>query len=420
MDLKKYLIGVSACGIAVALIGFNLGYNSGLDKTEESKNTVEKVEYTGEASIMVAGIGNVIDNAKVDDDKLKAKTGKTNYLNAGIAASFENYSEYTEGLEEDEVKLSTEKLDVATNYIPKDSIIEGYTNLGVSNAHEYLNIRSGPSLDDSVIGKMPGYCACEIIEDLGEWYKIKSGDVEGYVYASLMVTGYDANVLAKENMEEKLYVTTDALNVREEPNTDCQINTLVSNGELLEILEDEKNGWYKININGLIGYVAAEFVERRNILPTAVEVQEVIATQPAAPAPEVNVTIDTSNLSDEVSQTAVDLINYAMQFLGNPYVAGGYSLTGGTDCSGFTKLIFEHFGYSLPRSSSDYLWAGTQVPLNRIKPGDLLLYMYGSSIGHVAIYIGNGQIVHASTPSTGIVIGNAYYTTPYCAVRIIP
>ena len=108
-----------------------------------------------------------------------------------------------------------------------------------------------------------------------------------------------------------------------------------------------------------------------------------------------------------------------MQFLGNPYVYGGNSLTNGTDCSGFVKLIFAHFGYSLPRSSSAYASVGTQIPYTSAKPGDIMVYKYGGSIGHVAIYIGNGQIVHASTPSGGIRIGSAYFVTPCFAVRVI-
>ncbi len=304
-----------------------------------------------------------------------------------------------------------------TEDIPEESVVTGYTNLGISNANEYLNVRSGPGLDYKIIGKMPGYCACEILEESNGWYKIISGDVEGYVYAELMVTGKEANVIALEYMEEMLVVTTDILNVREEPNTECTIYMQVATGEQLEILEDEVNGWYKININNIVGYVSGEFVEKRNILPTAIEVKQVVATITTPPS---NTTVDTSQLSSEVSQTAVDLIDYAMQFLGNPYVAGGNSLTTGTDCSGFTKLIFAQFGYDLPRTSADYLYVGTQIPLSALKPGDLILYKYGSRIGHVAIYIGNNQIIHASTPRTGIVIGNAYYTTPYCAVRVIP
>ncbi len=423
---KKHIIaGIAAICVMVAFAFVGSAFignkeNEKSDKTSEEA-LVEAVVYSGVTAFDRIGFSQVMEAVDLENELLQQVTGEISSDKMGFSQVVDNYQEYVSASErtEEEIKDIVEELDIATQTVPKDSVITGYTNLGVSNAYEYLNVRKEPSLDAKIIGKMPGYCACEILEEENGWYKIKSGDVEGYVYAELMVTGYDANVLAMDNMEELLVVTTDVLNVREEANTECEVSTQVSTGEQLEILEDEVDGWYKININNLVGYVAAEYVEKRNILPTAIEVKEVVVTTPAAP---VNPTpsIDVSQLSLEVSQTAVDLINYAMQFLGNPYVAGGNSLTTGTDCSGFTKLIFAEFGYSLPRTSSDYLYTGTQIPLSSIKPGDLLLYKYGSRIGHVAIYIGNNQIIHASTPRTGITISNAYYTYPYCAVRIIP
>lgn len=422
---KKYIIigAIVGCvAIIVVSIGIGLIKKNNKKETEAdaNKSAVETTIYSGVASFDKLGFSQVIDGVDYDSEVMHQVTGEISSDKLGFLQVMDNYSDYIndDDTTEEEIKEIVEQLDIATQTVPKDSVISGYTNLGVSNAYEYLNVRKGPSLDDKIIGKMPGYCACEILEEENGWYKIKSGDVEGYVYAELMVTGYDANVLAMENMEELLVVTTDVLNVREEPNTDCQVSTQVSTGEKLEILEDETDGWYKININNLVGYVAAEYVEKRNILPTAIEVKEVVVTTPSKPT--VTPSIDPSQLSSEVSQTAVDLINYAMQFLGNPYVAGGNSLTNGTDCSGFTKLIFANFGYDLPRTSADYLYAGTQIPLSSIKPGDLLLYKYGSRIGHVAIYIGNNQIIHASTPRNGITISNAYYTYPYCAIRVIP
>jgi len=420
--MKKRLLmaGIAVGALAVLLLAANkFGKKENNDGSNKNESNEEiQVEYTGKLSASQVGFADVLENGTINDEVLNKPTGLLSYESVGFIKDVNNYSELinSEDISEEEKKDMVQNLDETTGKVPKDSVVSGYTNLGISNAYEYLNVRKGPSLDDKIIGKMPGYCACEILGEENGWYKIKSGKVEGYVYAELMVTGYDANVLAMEYMEEKLVVTTDVLNVREEPNTNCDVDTQVSNGELLEIVEDEVDGWYKININNLVGYVSAEFVEKRNILPTAIEVKEVIVTKPNVNVPS----IDTSQLSDEVSQTAVDLINYAMQFLGNPYVSGGNSLTNGTDCSGFTKLIFAHFGYDLPRSSSDYLYVGTQIPLNKIKPGDLLLYKYGSRIGHVAIYIGNNQIIHASTPRSGITISNAYYTRPYCAVRVIP
>ena len=103
-----------------------------------------------------------------------------------------------------------------------------------------------------------------------------------------------------------------------------------------------------------------------------------------------------------------EIVNYALNFVGNPYVYGGNSLTEGTDCSGFTKLIYANFGISLPRTAYEQAYVGTHVGLNNIMPGDLVLSGYDGVIGHVAIYMGNNQLVHALNSNVGIVITDLY------------
>ena len=124
-----------------------------------------------------------------------------------------------------------------------------------------------------------------------------------------------------------------------------------------------------------------------------------------------------SAVYDSAVRTAI--VAYAKQFLGNPYVYGGTSLTNGADCSGFTMRIFEHFGVSTGRTSRDQASNGKQISLSEIQPGDLLFYASGKTINHVALYIGNGKIIHASTSKTGIIISNAYYRTPAKAVTFL-
>ena len=120
-----------------------------------------------------------------------------------------------------------------------------------------------------------------------------------------------------------------------------------------------------------------------------------------------------------VSATRTAIVAYAKQFLGNPYVYGGTSLTEGADCSGFTMKVFEHFGISTGRSSRDQAAKGKEIPIDAVQPGDLLFYASGDYINHVALYIGGGQIIHASTPKNGIMITTAYYRTPYKAVTFL-
>lgn len=110
------------------------------------------------------------------------------------------------------------------------------------------------------------------------------------------------------------------------------------------------------------------------------------------------------------------IVNYALNFVGNPYVYGGNSLTNGTDCSGFTKLIFSNYGIYLPRSAPEQAYSGVSVGLDNIMPGDLVLSGYGGQVCHVAIYIGNGQLVHALNSDVGIVV-TSLYIMPILDVR---
>ncbi|MDE6208430.1 MAG: C40 family peptidase [Lachnospiraceae bacterium] len=400
------------------------------DNNKKVENEVEEVtEASGTTTVLSSGVTYYLDKLSDQSEELNEVIGKVSFANAGITSILDSYGSSLSA----DAGASIQELDIATQFVPKDSIIAGYEKLGISNVTDYLNVRENPGTQNKVIGKMPGNCACEILEEVDGWYKIKSGDVEGYVCADYILTGYEANVKAMESMTTELYVNCSVLNVRQEPSTDCNVSTAVFEGEYLEILE-ELDGWYKVDINNLQGYVSADYVKKINTLPTAVKITEVVANttytnnnygnnnysnggNSTTAVPNMTYT----NLDSTVSQTAVDLINYGMQFLGNPYVYGGNSLTTGTDCSGFVKLIFAQFGYDLPRSSSAYLSTGyTIIPVSEAKPGDVFLYNYSGTIGHVGIYIGNGQLLHASTPSQGIKIGSAFYTQPYCALRVIP
>ena len=121
---------------------------------------------------------------------------------------------------------------------------------------------------------------------------------------------------------------------------------------------------------------------------------------------------DSDSSSSSGSGSGSSVVDFATQFVGNPYVWGGTSLTGGADCSGFTQQVYLHFGYSIPRRASIQATVGTSVAISDLQPGDLVFYGDSEGVGHVVIYIGNGKVVHASTPSKGIIISDLYYRTP--------
>ena len=194
--------------------------------------------------------------------------------------------------------------------------------------------------------------------------------------------------------------TTDGLNIRELPNTDAEVVTQVAEGESLDVVEIQEDGWVKVYLDDEEVYVFADYVEIKSDLETAITMTELLYGQ-------------------GVSDVRVDLCQYAKQFLGNPYVWGGTSLTKGADCSGFVLSIFKKYGVSLPHSSVAQANYGTKISASELQPGDLVFYAKGGRINHVAIYIGSGQVIHASSPKTGIKISNYNYRTPYKMVRIL-
>ncbi len=275
----------------------------------------------------------------------------------------------------------------------------GYTNLGIADVSDNLNIRAIAAEDGRLVGKLPRNAACEVIDTDDTWAHIKSGSVEGYVSLEYLLTGVPAKYKAEELAVTVAKVTTDGLNVRAEANTDSEVITLVAQGEELEVAAVEGD-WVKVLLDDDEVYVAAEYVEVSAELSTAVTMTELLYGQ-------------------GVSDVRVDICQYAKEFIGNPYVWGGTSLTKGADCSGFVMKVFQKYGVKLPRTSRTQANCGTTIKVSEAKPGDLIFYAKGKTINHVAIYIGNGQVVHASSPKTGIKISNVSYRTPFKAVRVL-
>lgn len=277
----------------------------------------------------------------------------------------------------------------------------GYKNLGVANVENHLNIRAVASTDGKLVGKMSNNAACEIISISNGWAQIKSGEVEGYVNLEFLLLGEAARERANQVVSTVATVTADSLKVREQPNTDCEVITQVPTGEELDVVDTNTQGWVKVLLDDEEVFVASEYVSVAEQLKTAVTMTELL-------------------YGEGVSDLRVDLCQYAKEFLGNAYVWGGSSLTKGTDCSGFTMSVYKNFGYSLSHSSRAQASYGTKVSVAEAVAGDLVFYAKGGTINHVAIYIGNGQVIHASSPSTGIRISSVYYRTPYTVRRILP
>lgn len=310
-----------------------------------------------------------------------------------------------------------------------------YDRLGVARVDSYLNVRNKPGEDSKVVGKMTKNSGCNIYKVNKGWAKIISGKVKGYVKASYLIKDKQAEEFAKKIANLRISVNTETLNVRYLPSTDARIYDQISEEDEYDIYKrdltktwlkkyvskhckksDLKNidikemynnleNWMCISIDNEKAFVSRDFVKVTFNLDRAVSINK------------SGLTSKTSSGSSD-SPNLTNMVNYAMQFLGNPYVWGGTSLTNGADCSGFVMRIYEHFGYSLPRTSSAQAGATKTVSSGDVRPGDLFFYGSGG-VSHVAMYIGNGQIIHASNPRTGIKISSAYYRTPIKIGRVI-
>lgn len=307
----------------------------------------------------------------------------------------------------------------------------------------------------------------------GSWYKIKSGTVEGYIKAQYFITGEAAEQLAQQIGREFATVDADNLRLRERPDLTSEVLTMLSQGARYVVLAEEGD-FFKVAIDSdMEGYIARSYCKTTIEFDQAVSLQEerdrlaeeaarkreaetaiaaleqvkqnetnreaqgggtastelIIAANPeqsnndqkvSAPTPAAAGTGGSPVVGGAsgpgsvavASATRTAIVAYARQFLGNPYVFGGTSLTNGADCSGFTQAIFAHFGITTGRSSRDQAAKARQISMDAIQPGDLLFYASGDYINHVAIYIGGGQVIHASNETTGIIISPYNYRTP--------
>lgn len=393
---KKRVSIVVACALAVS----GVAVYAGMDGNSKKDNA---------SSSLNAGVSLALNAKEIESIDVTAGISDVLWDSTNVAVTGTGVSRVAQGLSdvgENTVAENTQEVltDEKVSDETEKTVAElcGYDHLGMSNISEgNLNIRKKATTDSKIVGKMTKNNACEILGTKDDWTKIKSGSVTGYVKSEYLYTGDEAIAAAEDVVITVATVNTTTLRVRKKASVDSPVVSLVGEGEDLTV-EKIVDGWYKVEVDDEKGYISGEFVDISQKLPTASSIKEL-----------------NESSSDGSSSTGSSLVQYALQFVGNRYVWGGTSLTNGVDCSGFTMQVYAHYGISLPHHAASQPGYGTRVSSSEAKPGDLFFYSNGDGINHVAIYIGNGQVVHASNPRTGIKISNAFYRTPVCVVRYL-
>ena len=367
----------------------------------------------------------------------------------------------------------------AGNAVPP-AVSADYTSIAVSQVSGYVNIREQATTTSKIVGKIYNNCAATILETVqgegGEWYRIQSGTVNGFIKAEYFITGEAAESLAQSIGREFVTINVSNLRLREQPNLTSRTLTMLPQGARY-VVQAEEGDFFKVEVDAdLVGYIAQSYCVTEVVFDQAVSLEEERAkleeesrrkreaqtaiaaleqvirveenrlaaenaaaveaeTQPASPEVIIaanpvqsdnsqnttapTLTVGPGASTAVVSATRSALVAYAKQFLGNPYLYGGTSLTEGADCSGFTQGVFAHFGITTGRSSRDQAEKGREIAISDVQPGDLLFYASGGTINHVALYIGGNEVIHASNPTTGITISPYNYRTPCKAVTFL-
>lgn len=302
------------------------------------------------------------------------------------------------------------------------SPVMDFTGKAIVTASGSVNIRQSGDVNAAKVGTIDAGGLVNIVEKGDTWSHITSGNVDGYIRNDLLAFGSDAANYASANLSKVAVVNTAALKLRKEASTGSEEITLLAQGESYPIVETG-DAWTKIQLDTVTGYVKNEYITISYNMPTAKAVSapaqdttdttttEAPTTEaPTTEAPTTEAPVTEAPTSDLGQQIA----NFACQFVGNPYVWGGTSLTNGADCSGFVQSVFAHFGISLPRTTWDMENVGTAVSYDQAVAGDIILYD-----GHVGIYMGNGQIVNAINSAKGIGILPATYTNIVTVRRLV-
>ncbi len=445
--MKKKSLKWTACALA-AFIGFN---GAGLE-AEATGNVASVLPSAGieiylqdeEKSTSLSSIKEAADEEEAAAEAEQNDTSELEGISVGSAqvGGFSDLASTSDKISKKSVEKKIEDTIVVSEGYTRDlksaagsglsEEEESFKDLVIARVNDYVNVRDIPSEEGEIVGKLYNKSVGNFIEEKDGWYKISSGSVEGYVKGEYCVTGDEAVEYAKEVGTRIATVNTTTLKVREQPGLEETVLGLVPIEDEL-IVTEEMDGWVKVNIEEGDGYVSTdyvtlstEFVKAESIAEEKARLAKEEEARKAAKAAAKKKAKENAasggksesggkTYANPTGSSGADVVQFAKQFVGNPYVYGGTSLTNGADCSGFVMSVYKNFGVNLPHSSAADRSVGATVNgLENAQPGDIICYS-----GHVGIYAGNGQIVHASTSRTGIIVSNANYRSILSIRRIL-
>lgn len=449
--MKKKIVRGSM--LAVATLSLMIGGNSyTLDSKEQVKETpmiISKAIENNASDVKNFSKGKAVEPSKKDVKKIVVKEDVKEDKEKTAQEITEEAKKKT--TTEEVTTLVAEKENSARSVKLEHKDVELKNNQVVANINSFLNIRSEASEDSEIVGKFYSGNVGTIVNKGEQWSLVSSGNAYGYVKNDYLLFGDAAKEYIKANCDQVAKVKAETLNVRADKSEDSSIIDLKGKGDSLRIL-GRVDDWFKVAVDNKVGYVSSDYVYVDYAYGTAVTIEEERAElarieaaeraeakkraeaaaraeaaraeaarkeQATTQAPTTQAPKQEQPSNQETatpsSGNGQQIANYAVNFVGNPYVYGGTSLTNGADCSGFVQSVYRNFGYSLSRTSYGQANNGQSVGVGNIQPGDLVFYR---GCGHVAIYIGGGQVVHASSASTGIKISHYNYSPINKVVRI--
>lgn len=443
---KNKIILTFAIAFALTFTGVqSLATTTGVVNTETVKMRSEA--STESKIVMLVSQDDKVEIIEKSGDWYKVKfDGNTGYIYAEYVTTDDDKTENTNSTQSTNTQDDTNTTQTENNNVNTNNNTE-VQNTTENSEENIISINSQvlvvddtevklvPLINSSVIGTVKANTAVTVVEYVNGWYCIISSDLEGWVRKEKLDSIKNAQPEQTESTTETendsseeetqtettKYVSTEKVNIRKKASTDSDIIKSITKNTKVTVIGTEK-GWSKVKVDGEEGYISSEYLSDSKVKEENTNSTKNTTSNTTNKTTDRSLETSRTEEIENTSNNGADVVSYSKTFLGTRYVLGGASPRAGFDCSGFTMYIYKKYGVSLAHSARAQATVGTKVEKSNLQPGDLVLFKgeTGSSIGHVGIYIGANQFIHASNPSDGVKItslSTSYYSSRYVTAR---